>query len=361
MKMRGKLAIAIGETDLDSLQSALGEAARVADLAEVRLDYLAPADLETPRLWSLLEASSLPLVITHRPAREGGRFDGDEARRLAVLRRAIEAGVSFVDLEWDTAVAFLASLPHSLSRHYLSRPVNHESGEGVQGRKTRIIVSKHRYDSMPDDLGEMAAEFVRQGADVVKLVGTAQRLLDNLPILRLLNEATVPTIAIAMGKVGRISRVLAPAYPKALLTYGALAASRAVASGQLSAQELRGAYRVDDLTLKTPLVGLIGRDPESIGRLARGLNEATPQPDEASPLYLPFCVGDDASRSKEIARAFLGAPTGLNLVGVIAADASNAFSSEDLARIVLSAKEASNLDEELARLIEALNERMSAD
>jgi len=90
---------------------------------------------------------------------------------------------------------------------------------------------------------------------------------------------------------------------------------------------------------------------DSVGRLARELNRTTAQPDEASPLYLPFCVGensiqsDEDAQSEEITRAFLGAFTGLNLVGTIAADAASALSSEDLARLVMSAKESRNLDE----------------
>ena len=59
------------------------------------LDYL---DLDSV-LVSLRQGIVLPVILTCRPKREGGYFPGNEEQRLEVLRKAIESGVSWVDLE----------------------------------------------------------------------------------------------------------------------------------------------------------------------------------------------------------------------------------------------------------------------
>ena len=59
------------------------------------LDYL---DLDSV-LVSLRQGIVLPVILTCRPKREGGYFPGTEEQRLEVLRKAIESGVSWVDLE----------------------------------------------------------------------------------------------------------------------------------------------------------------------------------------------------------------------------------------------------------------------
>ena len=46
----------------------------------------------------LASGIELPVIFTCRPEAEGGCFPGDEAARLAVLRAAIESGVSWIDL-----------------------------------------------------------------------------------------------------------------------------------------------------------------------------------------------------------------------------------------------------------------------
>ncbi len=74
-----------------------------ADLVELRLDGVADVDVD-----GALHGRRLPVVVTCRPVWQGGRFDGDEATRLALLERAWELGADYVDVEDGAADAFVA-------------------------------------------------------------------------------------------------------------------------------------------------------------------------------------------------------------------------------------------------------------
>ena len=111
------------------------------------------------------------------------------------------------------------------------------------------------------------------GADVVKLVGMGQRLADCAPVLHLLAGATRPTIAIAMGEHGLLTRVLALRYPHALLSFAAPDPSgpaEGTAPGQVSVSAMLDAYRVRTITERTRLVGLLALDANTSPLLAEG-------------------------------------------------------------------------------------------
>ena len=188
------LAVAISAVDTDDALAALHRVTGRADLAELRLDLMQSFDL--PRL---LAERPLPVIVTCRPTREGGRWRGSEAERLAVLHQAAALGAEYVDLEWDVATE-IATLDRS---------------------RTRIILSRHNFAGMPADLPAQAEALWAAGADVVKLVGMAQCLADCAPVLRLLQTAVQPTIAIAMGNSGLATRLLAFRYPQSFLSFAA--------------------------------------------------------------------------------------------------------------------------------------------
>ena len=188
------LAVAISAIDTDDALTALHRITGRADLAELRLDLMQSFDL--PRL---LAERPLPVIVTCRPTREGGRWRGSEAERLAVLRQAAALGAEYVDLEWDVATE-IATLDRS---------------------RTRVILSRHDFAGMPADLPAQAEALWAAGADVVKLVGMAQCLADCAPVLHLLQAAARPTIAIAMGNSGLATRLLAFRYPQSFLSFAA--------------------------------------------------------------------------------------------------------------------------------------------
>ena len=270
------LAVALAAPNTAAALAAMHQAAGRADLAELRLDLMAEFDL--PRL---LAGRPLPVIVTCRPLREGGRWPGSEAERLAVLRQAAALGADYVDLEWDAA------------------------GEiaGLDRRRTQVILSRHRFDAMPTDLAAQAESLWAAGADGVKLVGMAQRLADCTPVLRLLAEATRPTIAIAMGQHGLLTRVLAFRYPHALLSFaapdsssaaGASAAAPGTAPGQITLAAMRQVYRAQTITRRTLLVGLLAQNANESPLVVEGNRWLSRQGLNAALLPLQAAPGEFA-------------------------------------------------------------------
>jgi 3-dehydroquinate dehydratase/shikimate dehydrogenase len=212
--MPNRIAASLAPPDTETCLEVLRRLAPRIAMAEVRLDLM-----ETFDLARLIGEAPCPLIITCRPPREGGRFPGSEAERLAVLAEAMRLGCAYVDIEWDS----VAALP--------AHP------------RTRVIASRHWTDRMPDQLWPAYAE-LRAHADAVKLVGMARSPADMLPIFDLLRHAPGPLVAIAMGEAGRLTRVLAPCFASCLLTYGASEATTITAAGQLSVDELADVYHL---------------------------------------------------------------------------------------------------------------------
>lgn len=214
--MTNRLAVPLAEPDTDSCLALLKTLAPRIGLAELRLDLMQRFDL--PRL---VAEAPCPLIITCRPPREGGRFSGSEETRLDILAEALHLGCAYVDVEWDRL-------------DWLN----------AQSRtETRVIVSRHWHDRMPDDLWELYTE-LRQQADVVKLVGTAERPADMFPIFDLLWRATTPVIGIAMGAAGQLTRLLAPCFQNCLLTYASPTLDGATAPGQFTVREMVEVYHL---------------------------------------------------------------------------------------------------------------------
>ncbi|MBV9786696.1 MAG: type I 3-dehydroquinate dehydratase [Chloroflexi bacterium] len=253
-----KVAVSLAPRDTEACLQALAECGSLASMAELRLDLMESFDL--PRLQAL---SPCPLIITCRPQREGGRFAGSEQDRLAILQQAIQLECAYIDVEWDCIELFA------------------DRAE----MKTQVIVSRHWFDQMPPTLDEVYAELAPR-ADVVKLVGLAQQPTDLLPTLSLLRNATGPVIALAMGEVGRLIRLIGPCFPQCLLTYGAASQADITAPGQLSVAEMVQRYHLDKAGPHTQIHLHLCAGDESAQAVAKKNDEAEPGAD----LYLPLRV-----------------------------------------------------------------------
>jgi 3-dehydroquinate dehydratase/shikimate dehydrogenase len=223
------LIAALTERDVAAMRIAMARAADDgADAAECRLDFLthAPSDAD---LRELLTGAPLPVIVTYRPVREGGLYDGAEDRRLACLRRAIELGAAWVDVESD--------VPH---------------GALPSGRR---IVSHHDFNAPPPDL-RAAMRGVSWG-EVSKLAFASRGPQDALAALDLLRNAPKPAIALAMGEHGLPSRLLCRKFG-AFGTYAAVAPGAESAPGQVTLAQMRDLYRWRSIGPQTQVFGVIG-------------------------------------------------------------------------------------------------------
>lgn len=166
-----------------------------------------------------------PVLATNRPVREGGAYEGTESKRLEILRKALDSGAEWVDLEHDSS---------------------EETVRAFRVAGARVLLSHHDFTATPDAsaLRRLAERLALKGPDAIKIVTHAVHPEDNLRVLSLIpfiqHELGRDALAFCMGPVGRWSR------PVSLIlgspwTYVQLTALSAAAPGQFSAREMREA------------------------------------------------------------------------------------------------------------------------
>jgi 3-dehydroquinate dehydratase/shikimate dehydrogenase len=204
------------------------EASRHADLVELRLDGLRDIDVA-----GALAGRTVPVIVTCRPRREGGAFDGAEEARLGFLGEAVRLGADYVDVEWSAAFA----------------PVlDRRGGRG-------IVLSAHVFDGVPADVAGRWRAMRASGAEVVKLAVMAHSLSDTLRLMDLgarVDEGG--TVVVAMGMPGLPSRLLAGRFGSRW-TY----AGESVAPGQLPASRMLDEFRFRKIGPATRIYGVVGR------------------------------------------------------------------------------------------------------
>ena len=202
-----------------------------AKLVELRLDYIR-RDVNLARL---LENRDSEVVITCRRERDGGKWNRSEEDRMMILRTAIAEGVDYIDMEEDVA--------------------------GVIPRfgKTKRIISHHDFNKTPDNLEDLHERLARLDADIVKIATMANNPHDNIRMLELVKNASVPTVGLCMGEIGMPTRIVGGKFG-CPFTYATFHHERTLAPGQLSFHEMVNVYHYDKINAETEVYGVIA-DP----------------------------------------------------------------------------------------------------
>ncbi|MCX7031674.1 MAG: type I 3-dehydroquinate dehydratase [Spirochaetes bacterium] len=234
------------------------------DIAELSADRLSPGELmAAARLPAL---AGLPVILTVRRERDGGRWTRDERERASVIWRLTGGpaggGFAFVELEEDLALQ-LAGVPVIRSLRDV-----HGVPEDLE----------HHLRGLARGTGELpkAVVAVRGTADLVRLLGVFGRT-------RSLSKVLVGT-----GDAGFATQVLASRLGSAVCYVSP--AGTASAPVPADPGTLRGMYRFPAIDADTPVFGVIG-DPvmhslspviHNRGMAALGIPG----------VYLPFPVDD---------------------------------------------------------------------
>lgn len=218
-------------SDLAGMRDQMHRAADAgADAVELRLDFLthtpSPEDLQT---W--IRQAPLKVLATCRPQRQGGHYEGEESDRLAFLAHASRAGADWIDVESD--------VPEP------QRPQGH------------TILSFHDFQQRPGDLADLLQQMEDSTGKVCKIAFAADNPQDALVCFDLLRRARKPTLALAMGESGQLSRLAARKFG-AFGTFASLDAASGSAPGQPTLEAIRSLYRWKDVTASTQLYGVIG-------------------------------------------------------------------------------------------------------
>ena len=210
-----RICVTLVENNLEALK----EIEPLVDLIELRLDLIGPE-------WTqLAKFIKKPWIACNRSPDEGGQGDANEVSRIEELIWAAESGACIVDVEYRTKnLGQVTAL--------------------IKG-KAQTLISFHDVIGTPsyDTLIGIAEGQLKAGADICKIVTTAQRFEDNLAVLKLIRKfPETKMVAFAMAEAGRISRILSP-LAGGYFTYACTETGKESAAGQVPIKELLEIYK----------------------------------------------------------------------------------------------------------------------
>ncbi|WNY23797.1 Catabolic 3-dehydroquinate dehydratase [Methanimicrococcus hongohii] len=217
-----------------------------ADILEIRFDLLLAhtsgfekylkKDFEETALVEQLKSwikeakeAGLPVIGTLRSKDEGGAFEGSESERFYIIREFI-ADVDFADIERRS-----------------SKKEIYECKIIAEKSDTKIIISSHFFDEkdMPSvkKIGKVLKKSFERGADIAKVAVMPESKNDVLKLYEAGLKSKTPEkiCLIAMGELGKQTRILAPFYGS-ILSYGYI--DEEAAPGQLPVGEIKEGFRL---------------------------------------------------------------------------------------------------------------------
>jgi 3-dehydroquinate dehydratase-1 len=213
---RVKICASIVNDDLEAVR----EVEPLVDFYEVRIDLIGDG-------WEgLVEQLRKPWIACNRTASEGGKWQGNEARRVEKLLQAVELGAHMVDIELQTR--------------------NLDKIVQAVKKRTECILSFHDLEKTPslDEMKKIVQRQLSAGADICKVVTTARAFEDNIVVLQLIREFPgLRLLSFAMGPLGYTSRVLCP-LAGGDFTYASMVKGKESAPGQVTVKELTEIYRI---------------------------------------------------------------------------------------------------------------------
>jgi 3-dehydroquinate dehydratase/shikimate dehydrogenase len=238
-----RVCVAVAASDAANLVEKADTLIRDNSFLEFRLDYLSKPALGLPKVKQFVENHPGTVVIaTCRRVASGGRFRGSIAAQLELLGKAAAAGCQLVDVELQTA---LKCKPAQLQK--------------LRAR-AGLLLSFHDFRGTKK-LDETLEKMKAFPADFYKVVSTATTLSDNVAMIQFLGREAdkQSTVGICMGEQGIISRVLG-VRAGSVFTFAAVSPGEETGPGQVTAQDLRSLYRIEQVDAATRVYGVAG-DP----------------------------------------------------------------------------------------------------
>ena len=234
------ICISLAAKNLEVLLQKIEVAQKKTSLVEIRLDSLWPqlGNSLVTKLEDIFAKLEAKCIITLRSVEQGGEFDGDKAICTSILRKTLNLGADYIDLEFNSP-----SLPD------------------FAGDRDKIICSWHDFKKTPslDKLETLAAKMNKFGG-IIKLAPYVSEFADTLILYRLsqfLRAKEQSFVVFGMGEEGVNTRLLAPILGSKF-TFAALSKGEAVAPGQLSFEQTREAWGRENVDVETEICGVFG-------------------------------------------------------------------------------------------------------
>lgn len=236
MTTQPKICLTLTATTLGENINLAEKYAEYVDLYELRADCLTEYTLEAIR--SFPEKVPHPSILTVRKVEDGGKYEGNEEGREAILKQLDT--FAYVDLEYNYHPEQLEALAKS--------------------SKTKIIRSLHDFSGCSADIVLKGEELTLDSEEIPKIAFMPRQLRD---VTRLFQIAKgLPKrdrIILAMGPLGAATRILAGRLgsyltftsPKELI-------QNATQIGHIDPIKLHETYKIRTITESTALTGVTG-------------------------------------------------------------------------------------------------------
>jgi len=212
-------AVVTGKTIGDFLKN-LEATQKIADFVELRVDYIGGFSVSDIDL--IKSKIKVRAIFTCRKKEEGGFFTGAEGERVEILRKAIDAGFDYVDVELSSAGTFTL----------------------LKKGKSKIILSFHDFVKTPSlaELEEIKKQMKTYDADIMKFAAFVREDADSKVLFQFLfnKKEDEEMIVVGMGEEGKMTRVIAPLFGS-YLTYASTSYSSS-APGQIDINKLKKLY-----------------------------------------------------------------------------------------------------------------------
>lgn len=187
-------------------------------LIETRFDcFDEPASVDMKKLLTS-SAKPMTMVFTVMPDWEGGFFKGSEEERINYIKEAIKIGVSHYHIELKSVREYLGLLEELRS----------------YSDTAKEILSFHDFSGIPQNLEEIFDEMASKSPSVAKIALRPKTADDVERASALHDRSDVDKIIIAMGELGKETRIDRRNY----ITFGPLYEKEATAPGQLTVEGL---------------------------------------------------------------------------------------------------------------------------
>jgi 3-dehydroquinate dehydratase I len=170
------------------LQSAKKAISLGADILEFRIDAI--EDPDPDEIQQLIKNINYPTIATNRMQSEGGFFNGSEKERISTLIKAAKYA-DIIDIELQT---------------------DDKLRDKVIKASKSTIVSYHDFQKTPsfEELLDVVKKEKEIG-NIAKFAVMPNNYKDTLTVLNVLSEVQ-NTIGIAMGNLGKYTRIVAPIF-----------------------------------------------------------------------------------------------------------------------------------------------------
>ncbi len=173
--------------------------------------------------------NNIPLLFTIKDEKEQGNFGGTHDEKKQLAQMLWKANVDYLDLDYEFDLELFETFKQTKMK-----------------TKTQLILSAHFFEGTPSfpSLKNRIQLMQNRGADIVKIAAQPNDIRDVVDILRLaenLKRQNIKFIAISMGQMGKITRVMTPLWGGEMM-FAPLEKDNSSASGQVSTQELQSLW-----------------------------------------------------------------------------------------------------------------------